>query len=133
MPRARDETEGLRVWQTANAQEIRRTESGTLLEEGEAVYYAHRYTKAYRTGAMHVQLNSPARSPSHIHIMKTIFTASLASALALGVSASPSISVAIGASKQVNGVDNLTVTTIVHNTGNETLKLLNHQQPALHF
>ncbi|KAB5588004.1 Deuterolysin M35 metalloprotease [Ceratobasidium theobromae] len=63
--------------------------------------------------------------------MKTIFAASLASALALSVSAVPSISLAIGTSKQVNGVDNLTVTTIVHNTGNETLKLLNHPNSLL--
>ncbi|KAB5588002.1 putative effector protein/Peptidyl-Lys metalloendopeptidase [Ceratobasidium theobromae] len=63
--------------------------------------------------------------------MRTAFATSLACAVALGVSAAPSISVAIGTPKQVNGVDNLAVTTIVHNTGNETLKLLNHPHSLL--
>ncbi|KAB5594846.1 Deuterolysin M35 metalloprotease [Ceratobasidium theobromae] len=63
--------------------------------------------------------------------MRTAFATSLACAVALGVSAAPSISVAIGTSKQVNGVDSLSVTTIVHNTGNETLKLLNHPHSLL--
>ncbi|KAB5588440.1 Peptidyl-Lys metalloendopeptidase [Ceratobasidium theobromae] len=63
--------------------------------------------------------------------MRTAFAASLACAAVLGVSAAPSIHVSTGVPAQVNGVDNLSITTVVTNTGDEALKILNNPGSAL--
>lgn len=57
--------------------------------------------------------------------MRTAFAASLVCAAALGVSAAPGLTVTVTVPPQVNGVDNLSATTLVTNTGTEPLKILN--------
>ncbi|KAB5591036.1 Deuterolysin M35 metalloprotease [Ceratobasidium theobromae] len=63
--------------------------------------------------------------------MRTAFAASLACAVVFGVSAAPSVTVSIVIPPQVNDVDNLSAITTVHNSGTETLKLLNDPRSVL--
>ena len=66
-----------------------------------------------------------------------MFTSAVRSALlalvssAIAVQAAPGLSVQVGGSGAVDGVDNFKVTTVVTNTGDETLKLLNHPNGPL--
>ncbi|KAF8609943.1 deuterolysin M35 metalloprotease [Ceratobasidium sp. AG-I] len=63
--------------------------------------------------------------------MRTTFTAALASAAILGVSAAPGLTLDIVSPTAVSDVENLSITTIVKNTGTETLKLLKDPRGVL--
>ena len=63
--------------------------------------------------------------------MRTTFTAALASAALLGVSAAPGLTLDIVSPTDVSDVENLSITTIVKNTGTETLKLLKDPRGVL--
>ena len=58
--------------------------------------------------------------------LRTTLIALVAIATAASVSATPALSVQVTGPATVDGVENLKVVTIVTNTGDETLKLLNH-------
>ncbi|CEL51596.1 peptidyl-Lys metalloendopeptidase [Rhizoctonia solani AG-1 IB] len=63
--------------------------------------------------------------------MRAAFTTALASAILLGVSAAPGLSLSLVAPESVSDVENLSVTAIVKNTGTETLKLLKDPRGVL--
>ncbi|KAG8728757.1 hypothetical protein FRC12_021518, partial [Ceratobasidium sp. 428] len=63
--------------------------------------------------------------------MRAAFATAVASAAILGVSAAPGLSLSITSPDTITDVDNLSVTTVVKNTGTETLKLLKDPRGVL--
>ncbi|KAF8758810.1 peptidyl-Lys metalloendopeptidase [Rhizoctonia solani] len=63
--------------------------------------------------------------------MRTFFATALASAAIIGVSASPGLSLSLMTPESVSDIEDFSVTAIVKNTGNETLKLLKDPRGVL--
>jgi peptidyl-Lys metalloendopeptidase len=63
--------------------------------------------------------------------MRAAFATALASAAILGVSAAPGLSLSIVTPESVANIENLSVTTVVKNTGTETLRLLKDPRSVL--
>ncbi|KAF8710374.1 peptidyl-Lys metalloendopeptidase, partial [Rhizoctonia solani] len=64
-------------------------------------------------------------------MMRTFFATALASAAIIGVSASPGLSLSLVTPESVSDIEDFSVTAIVKNTGNETLKLLKDPRGVL--
>jgi peptidyl-Lys metalloendopeptidase len=63
--------------------------------------------------------------------MRSAFAIVLASAAILSVSAAPGLSLTIVTPESVANIENLSVTTVVKNTGTETLRLLKDPRGVL--